>query len=679
MNTNNRKLSFMKLKLFFAALLSIAILSNANAQRTCGTPDYLNHLRETDEDAYNHIMEVKQQNLEAAAHMNGSYRAVVTIPVVIHVMHNGEAVGTGKNISDAQIQSQMDVLNQDFRKLNADVTNVPSVWTSLVADCEIEFCLASLDENGSPTTGIERINMGSSATWSDSRKPSTIWDRNKYLNIWIADIGGGILGYTTPPGSPANQDGVVIGYQYFGTIGAAVSPFNKGRTATHEIGHWFGLEHIWGDDSGSCSGSDGVADTPNQADENYGCPSFPHTDACSSSSPGVMFMNYMDYVDDACMYMFTNGQKSLMTTVINGTRSSLKTSNGCGSTGPVITVNGQVIDAATSTAVANAKVRIVGAVDMEVSTNSSGNFTISGVPAGNYEIYAGKWGYSTTQYGSSVALSSSTAAITIPINNNHYYDDVVLNLGWTASSTASSGDWEIGNPVGTDNSGTPSNPGADVTIDYGSRAFITGNGGGTAGNDDIDGGEVDLYSPNMDLSNYNDPYIHYYRWFYNGGGSTAIDDAMEIYLLDGSAHLIYTITGVQNTWTHESFRVKDFTSSLSSLQFSVAVADVGNPHLVEAAIDLFYVTEGPTAVADVVATDEFAIYPNPASDYIQVIKKDEQAVEMNVVNQLGQKVITDKTYSGKKVVMDISQLNKGVYYLNYITNQQSYSVKFIKQ
>ncbi len=263
---------------------------------------------------------------------------VYTIPVVVHVLWNT----TAQNITDAQIQSQIDVLNKDYQLLNADTASVPSAFKGLVADCQIQFCLAKRDPNGNATTGIVRKQTSKTSfnADNDDAKSSTTggdnpWTASKYLNLWIVpDItsGGssGILGYAQFPGGPAATDGVVIGYKYFGTTGTAVAPFNKGRTATHEVGHYLNLRHIWGDEA-ACSADDLVGDTPLQADKNFGCPSFPRLDACTGSGSGVMFMNYMDYTDDACMYLFTNGQKSRMYGVLaaGGSRNGLTTSDGC--------------------------------------------------------------------------------------------------------------------------------------------------------------------------------------------------------------------------------------------------------------------------------------------------------------------------------------------------------------
>ena len=152
------------------------------------------------------------------------------------------------------------------------------------------------------------------------------WNTSKYLNIWVCNLGNSLLGYAQFPGGPTSTDGVVILYTAFGRTGNVVSPFNKGRTATHEVGHWLNLRHIWGD--ANC-GNDFVNDTPTQQTSNAGCPSYPHI-TCSNS--GDMSMNYMDYTNDACMYMFSTGQSNRMNAlfVSGGARASIITSTACG-------------------------------------------------------------------------------------------------------------------------------------------------------------------------------------------------------------------------------------------------------------------------------------------------------------------------------------------------------------
>lgn len=222
----------------------------------------------------------------------------INIPVVVHVIYNNSQ----ENISSTQIQSQIDVLNEDFNATNSDAGNVPSEFAGLVADSEISFQLSQVIRVASSRTswGTNDAMKYSSNGGSDVVSPSNT------LNIWVCNIGGGILGYAQFPGGSAATDGVVVSPQYFGTTGYVSAPFDGGRTTTHEVGHWLNLRHIWGD--GRCNRDDFVSDTPGSDRPNYGCPSYP-TVHCRSND---MTMNYMDYVDDACMYMFSEGQKARM-------------------------------------------------------------------------------------------------------------------------------------------------------------------------------------------------------------------------------------------------------------------------------------------------------------------------------------------------------------------------------
>ena len=222
----------------------------------------------------------------------------VTISVVAHVVYAAVA----DNISDQQIASQIDVLNCDYAAKNSDATKVPAVWKGLVTDPLIQFALAKRDPNGTPTNGVTRTKTTKKSFPADDsvkfaqQGGADAWPADKYLNLWVCALGGGLLGYAQFPGGPVESDGVVILNTAFGTLGTAADPFNKGRTATHEVGHWLNLRHIWGDTE-DCSGSDFVDDTPNQQHPNYGKPAFPHV-SCHNGPSGDMFMNYMDYVDD---------------------------------------------------------------------------------------------------------------------------------------------------------------------------------------------------------------------------------------------------------------------------------------------------------------------------------------------------------------------------------------------
>jgi hypothetical protein len=250
-------------------------------------------------------------------------RRKITIPVVVHVVHRAAE----ENISDAQIKSQIAVLNRDFRARNPDKSKVPPVWKSLVIDANIEFALAKKDPRGKQTSGITRTATTAEGFGPDnavkSRRTGGVnaWPADRYLNMWVCNLTDGLLGYAQFPGGPARTDGVVILYSAFGSQGTVRPPFNRGRTATHEVGHFLGLRHIWGDRN-DCSGNDFVTDTPPARQANTGKPRFPHV-TCNNGPSGDMFMNYMDYVDDTAMFMFTSGQVARMNATLAGPRKKL--------------------------------------------------------------------------------------------------------------------------------------------------------------------------------------------------------------------------------------------------------------------------------------------------------------------------------------------------------------------
>lgn len=362
-------------KIFTTLTLSTLVFFGAVAQNTsstevpdrkCGSPK----VNPTYEEAFQQMVQKHQQ------FANGKKAAVVyNIPVIFHILHSGVAVNTtgatsGRNLNAAQINSQLAVLNADYRKLNTDFSTyvTQSAFSSVAADVEINFCAAKVSPTGTVLAepGIDRISVSSkgwnalpySMSYIESTvKPGSSWDPTKYFNVWVLEFGGvdaGTLGYAQFPtipsgtnpvtdmvgaGGAANTDGVVLDYHYVGNTGTALAsaPYNKGRTLTHEAGHWLGLWHIWGDDGSSCSGTDYVTDTPNQADENYTCPSTNgavSADGCAGST-GAMYQNYMDYSDDKCMVMFTAGQKARMQAVMANCarRLSLTTSTVCSVTG----------------------------------------------------------------------------------------------------------------------------------------------------------------------------------------------------------------------------------------------------------------------------------------------------------------------------------------------------------
>lgn len=441
-------------KFFLSALAILLIAATATAQhRTCAAEEVLQQ-QLLENPAMRQSMENIRIHTEQFIQNNGaSQRTVVTIPVVVHVVYYNST----QNISDAQIATQIDVMNADFRRLNSDASNTPSVWQGIAADCEVNFCMAQQDPSGNATDGIVRKQTSTNGfSTNDKVKYSSqggddAWDRDRYLNLWVCNLSSGLLGYAQFPGGPAATDGVVIDYAAFGTIGTAAAPFDKGRTATHEVGHWLNCYHIWGDDGTSCSGTDQVSDTPNQADENYGCPAFPNI-SCSNGPNGDMFMNYMDYTDDACMNLFTEGQKARMQSLFSsgGARVSLTSSNGCdapsgcgtpsGLNATNITQTGATLNwsAAGGAISYNLQWKIsTGSTWTTVSGISGTSYNLSGLSAGtsyNYRVETvcsgSSSGYSstatfTTQSGGGGGCAdtyepnnSSGAAKVIPVNTN---------------------------------------------------------------------------------------------------------------------------------------------------------------------------------------------------------------------------------------------------------------------
>lgn len=359
------------------------LTSTGYGQERCGTMQHLEMQK-----AMNPQVEIQMENLDLEVQQwiklhkgQNKFGAIITIPTVVHVVYNSAS----ENISDAQVISQIEVLNEDFRKMNADTSNTPDAFKSVAADTEIEFCLALRDPNGNPTNGITRTSTTetSFSTNDDVKFNATggkdAWPTLEYLNIWVCDLSGGILGYGEFPFGIGNTWGLVVDNTAFGRVGNVSPPYHLGRTTVHEICHCFNLYHIWGDDGGTCNGSDGISDTPDQAGSTFGCPSYPELDACSPDTPGVMFMNYMDYSYDACTNMFTYGQKDMMLAVLNSVASGLKTSLGC--------IPPNALDASMAIAAPNDTACGTNAFYPEVTLTNVGSDTLTSVSI-NYQLDA---------------------------------------------------------------------------------------------------------------------------------------------------------------------------------------------------------------------------------------------------------------------------------------------------
>lgn len=309
----------------FVLLLCVCLIA-VGQRRSCVTMEHLEMLQDHDPSTLYRLQRIEDFTEFRSKSNLRMGRSIITIPVVIHVVYNSEA----QNISDDQIRSQIEVLNEDFGRNNADASETPSMFYKVAADTRIRFELATTDPSGQPTYGITRTYTDAPdfSAFENEMKFSVqggvdAWPTSDYLNIWVCALSMGVLGYSQFPGGPSGTDGVVIDYKFFGRGGKLKPPFNLGRTATHEVGHWLNLRHIWGD--GPCGTDDFVADTPESEGPTHGC--LRERITCGSQD---MVSNFMDYTDDACMNLFTQGQAHRMRSLfeVGGAREQLLYSHG---------------------------------------------------------------------------------------------------------------------------------------------------------------------------------------------------------------------------------------------------------------------------------------------------------------------------------------------------------------
>jgi PKD repeat protein len=440
----------MKKNLFTKILMFSVILFThvqANAQRECGTMQHHEYLKqtrpnyETERAQYEQMINqylINKANNAAIGKTSGT-NAIVTIPVVVHVVYNTAA----ENITNAQAASQVQVLNDDFAKLNADASKVTQpTFSTIASGAQIRFCLAQRDPNGNATTGVVHYSTTVTSFGTNDAVKSAAsggadpWDVTKYVNLWVCDLSSTLLGYGEfPTGSISQTWGLVVDYAYTGSGGSAQAPYNLGRTGTHEFGHCFNLYHIWGDDGTACSGSDQCNDTPNQAGEHYGCftQGSIQTDACSPSSPGTMWMNFMDYTDDACMYMFTANQVARMEAVVNNPPwNVLATSNGCTPVSALDAGITSIINPLSGSSTCNNN------VTPKITLNNSGSTTITSATI-LYRMDAMptqtlNWSGSLASGASTVVTLNTYSGLS---NASHTFSSSVVNPNGTPDGNAS--------------------------------------------------------------------------------------------------------------------------------------------------------------------------------------------------------------------------------------------------
>jgi len=333
------------------------------------------------------------------------------------------------------------------------------------------------------------------------------------------------------------------------------------------------------------------------------------------------------------------------------------------------TLQGTVVDAATSNPIQNAQVKISNATfNTLVATNASGNFSIPSFVEGNYDITIGKWGHENYCISNQLLnVAGNTYQYTL---DEGYYDDFSLDLGWAVTGTATTGDWERSIPLGTTSNGSPANPGNDASGDCGLEAYVTGNSGTASGDDDIDGGQVILTSPMFDLSTYIDPYLNFSSWFFNAGGSGTLNDSLIISLSNGVTSIVVDFSVASSTgnssWKAKSFQLTGLIALTNNMQLTVRSMDVSPGHLVEAGFDKFEIVEmGTTGVEDVVNSSDLVIYPNPFTNEINVKVKnvDFQTLRVEVYEVTG-KLIDSQQFKITPTIRFANNYKKGIYFIN---------------
>lgn len=640
-------------------------LSKSNGFERCSFTEYEDYLqRNFPERATTAEFEAWLKPLIENAKENKSQNGgIITIPVVVHVIHSGQNVGAAPNISDAQVQSQISVMNNDFRRLAGSPGFNSNVFG---ADTMIQFALAKVDPNGNPTDGIDRVNMcldrWTTAQVNTTVKPQTIWDPTIYMNMWSVYFSDGtLLGYAqfpdttlpglNPVGGLANRDGVVANFSTFGSRDYdtnnsffLAAPYDKGRTMTHEVGHFLGLRHIWGDGSDAngnptltiCE-TDFCEDTPPAHDANYSC-----NPDIASCTQGLfeMVQNYMDYTPDACMNIFTVDQKARITTVMNNSprRSELKTS---------------VADIAIPLFANDAEIKIErgcssgncsGVVKFLLYNRGTANMTSANI------TYTLNGGVAQTYAWTGSLAQNKYAVITVSVPSN-----VPTNSPVTAAIASVNGtaDQRITNNSATGSYVLPPAPDYfasntltfNLQLDYfGSETIWTlKNGSGQivkAGGPypDVQNPTTQTPLPTLITQTWNLPNDCYTFTITDSYGD-GLGDGGYVNLSTNTGQLIYQgSTGIQG------YATKTFTTQFLSTD-------------------------------EVVKTKVFGIYPNPATDILNITKVSNKA-KYEIHNAVGQIVKAGEINNNQ---VRVAELVKGTYIITIKDRDISESIKFIKK
>ncbi|WP_191858234.1 M43 family zinc metalloprotease [Hanstruepera ponticola] len=636
-----KKTTLLKLLFIFFCMPSFLIAQQKTSQEStkCFTDQYNAALLEN----YPNMMgsETFKQRLDSKIQElsnSPQRRVVIEIPLVVHVLHNGEPLGTGANISDAQVISQVTVMNEDFRMM----MGTPGESTAGGVDVEVEFVMAQRTPDGCPTNGINRVNICQDGTNSDDVnfwKTQTFWDASKYMNMWsskyVGDLGG-ILGFAQFPGGPANTDGVSAGHTFFGSSDyddgsfQLSPPYDKGRTMTHEVGHYLGLLHTF---QGGCNGGDQVADTPAVDSPNFGCPTG-HV-SCSTID---MIENYMDYTDDACMNTFTQGQKDRVQGVLAtfANRSTLATSDGADPLPPVANdaqVSIECLSNVPCTADINANIKIEN-WGTATLTSATISYDVDGNNAMNYN-WSGSLGYGEYDVVSLPTITASGGNQTLNVsvtNSNGGADGRACNNvdSKDFSSSASYGTAEIRFNL------IPDDYGSETTWEF------------------------------KDESN---------NVLYSGGPYTDDDSTPvnEVFTLSNTGCYTFTINddfgdGICCEWGIGSYelRTDDDTVIYSGGEFTSS-EDVS-------------INVASLSVDEFSLVNTISIYPNPTRNVLNIsVSNNDLPDSYSIYNMLGQTVTSKQISSNADLSINSSELSNGMYFVKIIKSDSEITLPFIKE
>ncbi|MBL1279344.1 MAG: T9SS type A sorting domain-containing protein [Fluviicola sp.] len=647
--------------LFFIGQLAIA--QNA----PCYFDEYTNNnsIKATEQ-----IIQDGVEQLQVSTKNNDSIKV---IPVVVHVLHTGGS----ENISLAQIQSQIDIMNEDYGRI------LGSNGYGNGVDTRVRFCLAKIDPNGNCTDGVVRIftSLADHKTYERAMlKQLSFWDNTMYMNIYIVkSITGGVLGYSSFPGGPPDEDGMVMRHNVFGNIGTASS--SLGRTAAHEIGHWFGLYHTFNNGCGTdlCTDGDYVCDTPPQDAPSFNCAVI---NSCSNDSPDVddQKENYMSYTNDACKNMFTNGQKLRIQSTLDNIRTNIWSqtnllATGCDSlyTAPAVcAVIANFVTLTPTVCIGNT----IDFMDISLNNATSWQWTFNGGTPNNSNVQNPSIVYNTVG-NYPVKLLVSDGVTTDSVTFNLYIDVTTPGIG-AALPFAENFDSGIFPP----NNLTLNNPDGGVTWELDSAAYVSPNYSARIDNliNTNYGSADEIVLPYLDFTTYGNNLYMAFDWAYARSDASFSDELIVLLSTDCGVNYNQVFYGSGNGLVSGPTQTTPFipdSSQWKRANFSlyayrleqyvqikiVNVTDGGN----RLYIDNINIGEFNASLSEK-ENNLFTVYPNPATNLINVSFKDQSNKVVRLYNTTGQVLQTVYVKNEAESIIDVTEFSQGIFYIEVEQN-----------